>query len=217
MREGLFYYVKHYNLDKYADFTIRIMTFISGLWIISASSYNYWLFTLFLIVFLFGLSYVISKSIIEKIFKKELHKIHEGKFLKEKWVFYPLKFYILRFFLLIGMGIIMAFFLQLNKYISIPTCVYVLLIYGIFLFIIIELIPTKLRFYQNGIKIDGTFHPYERVKIIKKGNKKIVEINNIPMYVLFDKYKDVDYVLGLNGLKNILTERGDNHDLHSSN
>ena len=32
-----------------------------------------------------------------------------------------------------------------------------------------------------------------------------------------DKYKDIDYVLGLNGLKNILTERGDNHDLHSSN
>ena len=57
MREGLFYYVKHYNLDKYADFTIRIMTFISGLWIISASSYN-WLFTLFLIVFLVGLSYL---------------------------------------------------------------------------------------------------------------------------------------------------------------
>jgi hypothetical protein len=111
---------------------------------------------------------------------------------------------------------IMAFFLQLNKYITIPTCLYVLLIYGIFL-PIIGLIPTKLKFYQKGIKMDGTFYPYERVKIIKKGNKKIVEINNIPKYILFDKHNDVEYILGLNGLKNVLIERGDNHDLYSNN
>ncbi|WP_292460578.1 hypothetical protein [Methanothermococcus sp.] len=126
--------------------------------------------------------------------------------MKEKWAFYPLKWHVL--WILVLMDIYTIFFLQFNEILTLPAYINKILIYGIFLSIF-ELIPIKIRFYENGIGAGSSFYPYKHVKILEKKNKKIVKINNIPMYVLFDKYKDVNYILGLNGIKNALIERGD--------
>jgi len=130
-------------------------------------------------------------------------QIDKGKFLKEKWAFYPLKWYIL--WILIFINIYLAFFLQFNGILSLPPYINKILIYGIFISIF-ELIPIKIKFYENGIGAGSGFYPYKQIKILEKKNRKIILINNIPMYILFDKNKNINYILGLNSLKNILIE-----------
>jgi len=99
-------------------------------------------------------------------------QIDKGKFLKEKWAFYPLKWYIL--WILIFIGIYLAFFLQFNGILSLPPYINKILIYGIFISIF-ELIPIKIKFYENGIGAGSGFYSYEQVKILEKKNKNNID------------------------------------------
>ena len=219
MREGLFHYIKHYNLDKYIKSILRVVIYIGSLWafIVIFKKLNpilislnlglvaYWLASLIVLIMLLGIGKIYDK--LDKILKeKDITtdiQIDKGKFLKEKWAFYPLKWYIL--WILIFINIYLAFFLQFNEILSLPPYINKILIYGIFISIF-ELIPIKIKFYENGIGAGSGFYPYKQIKILEKKNRKIVLINNIPMYILFDKNKNIDYILGLNSLKNILIE-----------
>ena len=223
MREGLFYYVKHYNLDKYIKSILRAVIFIGSLWVfivifkklnpilislnIDLVAY-WWIYLILIAIMLLGMDKIYDK--LDKILKeKDITtdiQIDKGKFLKEKWAFYPSKWYIL--WILIFINIYLAFFLQFNEILSLPPYINKILIYGIFISIF-ELIPIKIKFYENGIGAGSGFYPYKQVKILEKKNRKIVLINNIPMYILFDKNKNINYILELNSLKNII-ERGDN-------
>jgi hypothetical protein len=220
MREGLFYYVKHYNLDKYIKSILRAVIFIGSLWVfivifkklnpilislnIDLVAY-WWIYLILIAIMLLGMDKIYDK--LDKILKeKDITtdiQIDKGKFLKEKWAFYPSKWYIL--WILIFINIYLAFFLQFNGILSLPPYINKILIYGIFISIF-ELIPIKIKFYENGIGAGSGFYPYKQVKILEKKNRKIILINNILMYILFDKNKNINYILGLNSLKNILIE-----------
>ena len=222
MREGLFYYIKHYNLDKYIKSILRAVIYIGSLWafIVIFKKLNpilislnlglvaYWLASLIVLIMFLSMGKIydnLDKILKEKDITTDI-QIDKGKFLKEKWAFYPLKWYIL--WILIFINIYLAFFLQFNGILSLPPYINKILIYGIFISIF-ELIPIKIKFYENGIGAGSGFYPYKQVKILEKKNRKIILINNILMYILFDKNKNINYILELNSLKNII-ERGDN-------
>ena len=223
MGKGLFYYIKHYNLDKYIKSILRAVIYIGSLWVfivifkklnpilislnIDLVAY-WWIYLILIAIMLLGMDKIYDK--LDKILKeKDITtdiQIDKGKFLKEKWAFYPLKWYIL--WILVFINIYLAFFLQFNEILSLPPYINKILIYGIFISIF-ELIPIKIKFYENGIGAGSGFYPYKQVKILEKKNRKIILINNILMYILFDKNKNINYILELNSLKNII-ERGDN-------
>ena len=219
MREGLFHYIKHYNLDKYIKSILRVVIYIGSLWAfivifkklnpilisLNLGLVTYWLASLIVLIMFLSMGKIydnLDKILKEKDITTDI-QIDKGKFLKEKWAFYPLKWYIL--WILIFINIYLAFFLQFNEILSLPPYINKILIYGIFISIF-ELIPIKIKFYENGIGAGSGFYPYNQIKILEKKNRKIILINNIPMYILFDKNKNIDYILGLNSLKNILIE-----------
>ncbi|WP_157209539.1 hypothetical protein [Methanotorris igneus] len=221
MKDKLYHYFISYFLDKFKY--ISPILYILTIWLILKISsiiidtFNfslnefvvYWWIVIILIIM------TVSSFILDKIYKilKKYgveSSIDKGKFLKEKWLFYPLKWYLLWF--LIFIDIYVLIYLQ-NEIISfIPQYWCNFIIWCAFIISIAQISPIKITFYSNGVNIGGRFYNYNQIKILDKKHKKVVFINNIPKYVFFDKNKYINYIFKLNNLENILITNESGND-----
>ncbi|MDK2789799.1 MAG: hypothetical protein PWP15_306 [Methanothermococcus sp.] len=219
MRGGLFHYLIPYFLDKY-KFINPILSIIT-IWLILKMSaiiihtfdlplnvyIGYWWIVIILIIIVMLISNFILDNLFKILKKYDINilsenNIDKGKFLKEKWLFYPLKWYLL--WVLIFIDIYALIYLQ-NEIISfIPQYLYNFIIWWAFSISMLQIVPIKITFYSNGVNIGGRFYNYNQIKILDKEHKKVVLINNIPKYMFFDKNKYIDYIFKLNDLENIL-------------